>query len=61
MRYRVDVKVEGYILVEANDPFEAHKIADMHQEDMKIEYVEAVSVERKQQDGEYQVDLDAPY
>ena len=28
---------------------------------MKIEYVEAVSVERKQQDGEYQVDLDAPY
>lgn len=30
-------------------------------EGMKIEYVEAVSVERKQQDGEYQVDLDAPY
>jgi hypothetical protein len=28
---------------------------------MKIEYVKAVSVERKQQDGEYQVDLDAPY
>lgn len=34
MRYRVDVKVEGYILVEANDPFEAHKIADLHQEDI---------------------------
>lgn len=34
MRYRVDVKVEGYILVEAKDPFEAHKIADMHQEDI---------------------------
>lgn len=30
MRYRVDVKVEGYILVEVNDPLEAHKVADMH-------------------------------
>lgn len=34
MRYRVDVKVEGYILVEANDIFEAYKAADMHQEDI---------------------------
>lgn len=34
MRYRVDVKVEGYILVEANDPFEAYQIADLHQEDI---------------------------
>lgn len=31
MRYRVDVKVEGYVLVEANDIFEAYKIADTHQ------------------------------
>jgi hypothetical protein len=34
MRYRVDVKVEGYILVEANDIFEAYKAADKHQEDI---------------------------
>lgn len=38
MRYRVEVKSEGYILVEANNPFEAYKAADMHQEDIVWDY-----------------------